>query len=727
MKKIALFLLLQIIVFNGFASHLSGGQVWLEYNGTNYTVHFSIIRACEVNAAAAPQSVNLLFRSLNLSDSISHVLTNPTKDTVSIGCANISACHIRQNQQYPGFIVHEFIDTISLRPSDDWEVMFTSCCMSSSIVNLPTNGFMALGAMFDNTSANTGVHFATSDMYFAEVNDTARIPMQCLGAYHADSIVFSIAEPYNDYFNKMSTQYGPVNYSLQNPLGTGSVLKYDKAAQELVIFSPQAGKYHIAFELTAYKSGKAYSGTHMQTQIVVYPRSTTIGDSSKIIINKNSVHDIIACEGFSGTKVIDFIDTNSNSPVQVDVDYPNPNSVYSVSHSVSTSAGKARVTLNWSIGTAPVKPQAPFEIRMRYGTDTAGCGSYKGTYVTTIRLDDSCKKDVWPGDANNDKIANLWDILAIGVNYNDVGYARQSTSNNWQAYYCPAWNDTWSNNNINTKYADCNGDGIVNLNDITAVSLNFGKTHPKGTVPKPTAGPDLKFEPTGIEFPIGAKVRVPIVLGNANEVLNGELYGWSGDISLVGLDNTAIGVYPRDGFLAHSGTNVTYKHSYGGNNIGWAHTRTDRQGIAGANGVLCMVEFYVPANTPMGTRIDLQLSDVNLIDKDGNLITEYDVIDTFAYVSWPSDVATIGDGTFATVVPNPTHGKAYLHVDAQKAGNLNIQITNVMGAVVHRNSVQTVAGNNIFALPTDELAPAMYIIHLQDEVGNSHALKAMVR
>lgn len=726
MKKIALFLLLQIIVFNGFASHIGGGQIWTEYNGVNQTVHLSLVYTCDPGSATIQTNATLRFRSLKLGISVQRAFTNPVIDTLGFDCNGSNSCSIRQNQQTPGYILVEYTDTISLSPSDDWEITYQTGAITR--VNNFLSGTMAIGTNLDNTQNNgSGVHVSAPGSIFLTVSDTMRVPMQILGAYGADSFTAGVAEPYQDYYNKTTMRYNSgMGYSASNPFGSGSSVYYDSRTNELVVYLTNIAKYYFALDIKAYKQGQVYSTTHIQSNMYVFPSAPP--DTSRPVLKKNTNMDFIACENQSGIKNIEFIDNHSNDSIYVDVDYPNVNPVFNVSHFVSSAPANAKVALSWSTSTAIIKPQNPYEVRLRYGSIKNGCKVPKGTYVTTIRLDDSCKKDVWPGDANNDKIANLWDILAIGVNYNDVGYARQSTSNSWQAYYCPAWNDTWSNNNINTKYADCNGDGIVNLNDISAVSLNFGKTHPKGTVPKPTAGPDLKFEPTGIEFPIGAKVRVPIVLGNANEVLNGELYGWSGNITLVGLDNTAIGVYPRDGFLAHGGTNVTYKHSYGGNNIGWAHTRTDRQGIAGANGVLCMVEFYVPANTPMGTRIDLQLSDVNLIDKDGNLITEYDVIDTFAYVSWPSDVATIDDGAFAaTVVPNPTHGKAYLHVDAQKAGNLNIQITNIMGAVVHRNIVQTVAGNNIFALPTDELAPAMYIIHLQDEAGNTHALKAIVR
>lgn len=77
---------------------------------------------------------------------------------------------------------------------------------------------------------------------------------------------------------------------------------------------------------------------------------------------------------------------------------------------------------------------------------------------------------VWPGDTDNNGIVELEDILPIGVYWRDQGEFRESVSYNWQSFGYPyIWNTE------DAAYADCNGDGEVNISDVLAICLNFGK------------------------------------------------------------------------------------------------------------------------------------------------------------------------------------------------------------------------------------------------------------
>ena len=46
----------------------------------------------------------------------------------------------------------------------------------------------------------------------------------------------------------------------------------------------------------------------------------------------------------------------------------------------------------------------------------------------------------------------------------------------WYAHYCQNWVDTFLGAS-NFKHADCNGDGIINAGDTTAIVLNYGEIH----------------------------------------------------------------------------------------------------------------------------------------------------------------------------------------------------------------------------------------------------------
>ncbi len=95
--------------------------------------------------------------------------------------------------------------------------------------------------------------------------------------------------------------------------------------------------------------------------------------------------------------------------------------------------------------------------------------------VVNQEADCDCGTDcVWPGDVNKDGVVTPLDILGIGKNYGSLGNNRNITSINWNGI--PA--QDWANNatNINTKYADTNGDGVVDRNDVLGVAQNLGKT-----------------------------------------------------------------------------------------------------------------------------------------------------------------------------------------------------------------------------------------------------------
>ena len=82
---------------------------------------------------------------------------------------------------------------------------------------------------------------------------------------------------------------------------------------------------------------------------------------------------------------------------------------------------------------------------------------------------------VWPGDFDNNGIAEINDLLYWGAAYNSTGVTRPSATTNWVGQDCEDWSSEV--NGINSKHQDGNGDGVVNNADITALTQNLGQTH----------------------------------------------------------------------------------------------------------------------------------------------------------------------------------------------------------------------------------------------------------
>lgn len=88
----------------------------------------------------------------------------------------------------------------------------------------------------------------------------------------------------------------------------------------------------------------------------------------------------------------------------------------------------------------------------------------------------STQVEVWPGDANNDDIVTLKDVLYVCLSYDKMGPARINASNNWFAQLTKPWNS--SIEAINFAHQDANGDGIIYIDDIDVVVQNYGYQTP---------------------------------------------------------------------------------------------------------------------------------------------------------------------------------------------------------------------------------------------------------
>ena len=106
-----------------------------------------------------------------------------------------------------------------------------------------------------------------------------------------------------------------------------------------------------------------------------------------------------------------------------------------------------------------------------------GCSSTLCQYVYT-GTDGICSfaDCVYPGDANTDGAANVYDLLPIGVGYGAEGPPRQmdnlSAAFNWSAQFAPDWGVQTINGN-DFKHLDCNGDGQVDASDAEAIMTNY--------------------------------------------------------------------------------------------------------------------------------------------------------------------------------------------------------------------------------------------------------------
>lgn len=104
-------------------------------------------------------------------------------------------------------------------------------------------------------------------------------------------------------------------------------------------------------------------------------------------------------------------------------------------------------------------------------------GGHSGYAYFDAALDSvTSTPNVWPGDANYDLTADMNDLLYLGWAYGATGPVRPSATNNWQAEPSANWGQSTAYG-TEFKHADCNGDGVIDINDTAAISLNYSQQH----------------------------------------------------------------------------------------------------------------------------------------------------------------------------------------------------------------------------------------------------------
>ena len=94
---------------------------------------------------------------------------------------------------------------------------------------------------------------------------------------------------------------------------------------------------------------------------------------------------------------------------------------------------------------------------------------------------------VWPGDTDNNGYVDENDIIPIGMYWREEGDARDQVSFNWVENNYPAgWDEP------NAPFADCNGDGEVNITDILGICLNWNYSSSRALSISPFNWEDLE-------------------------------------------------------------------------------------------------------------------------------------------------------------------------------------------------------------------------------------------
>ncbi len=320
---------------------------------------------------------------------------------------------------------------------------------------------------------------------------------------------------------------------------------------------------------------------------------------------------------------------------------------------------------------------------------------------------------VWPGDANNDGIANNEDLLNIGIAYGIDGSERWEQGNAWEEHYALSW-DLFFANDVNLAYADCNGDGVINDDDFEAIDINYGETHGKtGSESEATADdPGFYVDLPENELSDGDELVAPIMLGDDNldvEGFYGVAFTVNFDVEIfdpasvqINIEDSWIGVmedilllqkvFPEDG------------------RIEMAVTRKDQMNVSGAGSIGSMIGIIdnIAGKNEAVTEFTVEITNIRAIGSDEEEIILNAVAET-GYVEGGTSIETLYNDL--TIYPNPATD--VLFIDGLTEEVTNITITDLQGRTIINTT--NIDSNSI---DISDLDAGVYLLTIQTAEGS---------
>jgi hypothetical protein len=294
---------------------------------------------------------------------------------------------------------------------------------------------------------------------------------------------------------------------------------------------------------------------------------------------------------------------------------------------------------------------------------------------------------VWPGDANNNGIANHVDLLNIGINYDSTGPARTPAS-----LAC---------------YADCDGSGIIDSNDVNVLVLNYGQVHgalpPQDTSTQVQAGAPALILNILDSLPIIGIVtaNLDILLGDSGNPVSG-LYGLAFTITFDPAFVDQVLTSFNGGWLNLDGNTQIIQHvdSLLGR-IEIAIVRTDGQAISGS-GSLGSLGIVMDDNV---RGIDASGAAYNLQARSDTLLANF-------------LLSTESPHTLPSVQVYPVPATQVLHIRCAHVTDADLRIVDIRGVTYLQQHFREL---NTHQLSVADWPAGVYFLEIRNKEGHCRA------
>jgi hypothetical protein len=324
--------------------------------------------------------------------------------------------------------------------------------------------------------------------------------------------------------------------------------------------------------------------------------------------------------------------------------------------------------------------------QISFGFNTVQANGADGSSIavspTPATTQVSTSFNVWPGDADNNGAVNIFDINAIvALNWGKSGPARVDQGMAWKASRATPWSPT------SATYADCNGDGAVNIFDINAIVVNFGQSHTLGKQvpePQPTISSTLVDPPIVVNGPSQVNPNQEFWL----EIQVGSVTVPVTNAKIVSLEllytNTAIIDYVSDELgVFFTGAQKTVVADDANGKISASVYRTS--GSNSGYGTILRIKFKVSSLATHGQSIAFSFGGIQANRDDGSTQTlspSGTTISITTTTSAESPSATPKEFSLGQNYPNPFNPSTTISYWLPERASVQLKITNAFGQAI---------------------------------------------
>ena len=340
---------------------------------------------------------------------------------------------------------------------------------------------------------------------------------------------------------------------------------------------------------------------------------------------------------------------------------------------------------------------------------------------------------VWPGDANNDHIVDMADLFPIGLAYDSTGPARTVQGISWQGDTARPWAyffDTLTYaNHVNYCFGDCNGDGIIDYRDTSAIIQNFSLTHAKtngAPAPYRSGLPTLTFKFNKDTLVLGDTLIVTFFLGDsAITVSNFYALSFTFNYDNTAVDSTYTSTNFGPSWLGSSSEKIAITKAQ--NHLGTIKTgitRINHMQSAGS-GPIGTATFKITTDNISGKDYSHHkfvgwITDLKAVDKLGNPVVFNTAPDTTIVNYYPVGLSEIAQ--FNTrVYPNPANNILTINSDDVIR---EVTLVNETGQIVYQNATVNTRMTN---LDLTTIADGIYFIKLRTDKGKANHRISIVK